>query len=82
MIQQAKQVEKYHSKAVLPYTSDHRRINLKDQDLVSIELFNVKGQISYSFNSLKFRLPNLNAGIYLVKVQYGRSVFVDKISIN
>ena len=57
-------------------------LNLKVQDLVSIELFNVKGQISYSFNSLKFRLPILNAGIYLVKVQYGKSVFVEKISIN
>ena len=52
------------------------------EDLVSIELINFGGKVYHIFNSLKFKLPALCSGMYIIKLQHSNGMFVEKIFIN
>ena len=56
--------------------------NLNMEDLVSIELINFGGKVYHIFNSLKFKLPALCSGMYIIKLQHSNGMFVEKIFIN
>ena len=56
--------------------------NLNMEDLVSIELINFGGKVYHIFNSIKFKLPTLCSGMYLIKLQHNNGIFVEKIFIN
>ena len=76
---------KYNHAIEMAYNSYENTISLnhiENENLKTVELLNLNGQIIEMFYSSNFSLPNISKGIYFIKLNLGNEVLIRKIFVS